>query len=193
MNSSSQVHRHQAPVVRSWLGPAAGAACVVVVLGCGRRNDAQVLRQEVATLQKRVRDLERLMAKHKAHLAGLEEAYVRLAKRPAVPAVPLDPLLDLATEPAAPSAQQAQPVASGANDDLAAGLLALAEAQGRTMAAMAEQWEEVNTAIATLVGDDPPQEVRTLLTRLAQQTAQRMRELAQQRQAVAQTLRGLGE
>jgi len=193
MDTSLHTHRYKAPAVRSWLGPTAGAVCVVVAFGCGRRNDAQALRQEVAKLQKRVHELERLAANQKAHLAGLEEAYAKLSKRPVVIAEPVDPLLDLPAEPAAAPAQQAQPAAAGANDDLAAGLLALAEAQGRAMAAMADQWEDVNAVIATLVGDDPPQEVRTLLTRLAQQTAQRMRELAQQRQALAQTLRGLGE
>ena len=158
----------------------ASLVCALAFVGCGDPRSGDASHAEIARLTARVRQLEKTLAKQQAHLAGLEEAYADLARKPA-PA----PTRKVALQP------RPAPKPGRTGDPLAVALLALAQEQEQAVAAMVAQWEEICTALAASAGDDAPEEVQALLTRLNANTAQRVQDLARQQRAVTDALRKL--
>lgn len=73
------------------------------------------------------------------------------------------------------------------------GFLILAAEQERTTAAMAEHWDELNTFMQALIGDDAPEELRRAANQLAANAGRRVRELARRQQALIESFRALAE
>jgi len=166
-----------------------GLACAFGIVGCGERDDAQKLRAELQKTQARLHKLEQAASARKAHLAGLEAAFVKL--RDGLDAkgsrqTPT-PVTAAGTTPRNALGNEAE-MREGA---LLEGFLILAAEQERTTAAMVEQWEELNAFMQALIGEDAPEELRRTANQLAVNTARRVRELARRQQALSESFRTL--
>ena len=164
-------------------------ACAFGALGCGTRDDGQKLRAELQRIQARLQKIENATSARKAHLAGLEAAFVKLRDGLGAKAAGSTPA------PATP-ARMTDPDALGAETEMREGaflegFLILVAEQERTTATMVEQWEELNAFMQTLIGEDVPEELRRAANQLAANTARRVRELARRQQALSESFRTL--
>ena len=195
MNAVSSVHPaealHAASLLRSLASSGVAALCLVSALGCGGRDNGQKLRAELQKTQARLQKLEQAASARKAHLAGLEAAFVKLR----------DGLgSNTARQTQAPAATARPPVPDVLGAEAAMregafleGFLILAAEQERITAAMAERWDELNTFMQALIGDDAPEELRQAANQLAVSAARRVRDLARRQQALIESFRALAE
>lgn len=195
MNAVSPVHpveaRRPASLLRSFASPRVVALCLVSTLGCGGGDDRQKLRAELQRTQVRLQKLEQAASARKAHLAGLEAAFIKLRNGLGVNAA------NQSQAPAAPARSPASDVlgaeAAMREGAFLEGFLILAAEQERTTAAMAEHWDELNTFMQALIGDDAPEELRRAANQLAANAGRRVRELARRQQALIESFRALAE